>query len=196
MPITQKNKVKYGLKNVHYAVRTVAEDGSVTFGTPVRIPGAVSMNLPPQGEVTKFYADDVAYFVSEQNDGYQGDLEVALIPDSFAKDVLGETEDETDKVMVENANAHGSTFALLFEFDGDVKATRHVLYNCSVGRPAIGSSTRTNVKEPKTSSMTITSSPEADGLVKAKTKEETPAAIYNGWYSEVWLPKVAAPTDG
>lgn len=185
---TTENKVKYGLKNVHYAVLTPGEEGTVTFAKPVRIPGAVNLSLNAQGDETKFYADDMAYYVTTANDGYSGNLEIARVPDSFRKDVLKETEDKTDMVLLENAAAEPALFALLFEFDGDQKATRHVLYSCASSRPGISSSTRTNAKTPSTDTLTLTASPLSDGRVKAKTTASTPEEKYNGWYQQVWEP--------
>lgn len=101
----------------------------------------------------------MAYYVTSANDGYSGDLEIAVIPDSFRKDVLQETEDDTDKILVENVNAEPKPFALLFEFAGDQKAVRHVLYNCAATRPSLTGATTTNTKEPSTETITITASP-------------------------------------
>ena len=192
MATNTENKVKFGLKNVHYAVISAGEEGAVAFGTPVRIPGAVNLSLQAQGDETKFYADDMAYYVSTANDGYSGDLEIAVIPDSFRKDVLKETEDETDMVLVENAGAEPVPFALLFEFSGDQKATRHVLYNCSCSRHSITSSTVNNAKTPRTDTLTVTASPLSDGRVKAKTTSKTPEEKYNAWYQKVWEPAAGA----
>ena len=33
------------LKNTHYAMLTVSEDGAVSYGTPVPMPGSVSISL-------------------------------------------------------------------------------------------------------------------------------------------------------
>lgn len=186
-----KNKVKFGLSNVHYALLSTDESGEIVFGTPKPIPGAVNLNLTPQGETNQFYADDVAYYVAVANSGYQGDLEIALIPDSFAQDVLKESLDETDKVLMENSAAETAPFALLFEFKGDQHAVRHVLYNCTAARPNITGATTTNTKEPQTSSLTITAAPLADGGVKAKTTADTPDTTYNNWYKAVWQPGAA-----
>ena len=151
--------------------------------------------MEAQGEPSTFYADDMAYYVTAANDGYSGTLEIAQIPDSFRKDVLMEAEDEAAKVLIEDVNAESKPFALLFEFNGDQKATKHVLYNCAATRPSLTSSTTTKTKEPATESITITASPLPDGKIKARTTGATPEAAYNGWYGTVWQPS-AAPAGG
>lgn len=186
-----ENKVKYGLKNAHYAVLSTSDEGVVSWGTPVAIPGSVSLSLDAQGDPSTFYADDVAYFVTAANDGYSGSLEVARIPDSFRTDVLMETEDTTAKVLIENVGANPKSFALLFEFDGDQKATRHVLYNCTATRPSIAGNTTTNTKEPTTETMAITAVALKNGNIKAKTTASTTDTVYNGWYNAVWTPTEA-----
>ena len=90
------NKIKYGIKNVYYAVATLAANNSATYDTPVALPGAVSLTLDPEGDNNIFYADNIAYYTTYANNGYSGSLELALIPDAFRKDVLGEIEDSKD----------------------------------------------------------------------------------------------------
>ena len=196
MPTNKANKVKFGLKNVHYAMLTEADGGEVTYGTPVAILGAVNLSMDAQGDTSTFYADDMAYYVTSANDGYSGDLEIAVIPDSFRKDVLQETEDDTDKILVENVNAEPKPFALLFEFAGDQKAVRHVLYNCAATRPSLTGATTTNTTEPSTETITITASPLSSGVIKAKTTPDTPDEKYNAWYQSVWQQGAAAGGGG
>lgn len=97
----KSNKVKFGLKNCHYAKATFDEDGSVTYAKPVRIPGAVSLSMDANGEIEPFYADNIAYYVVNNNSGYEGDLEIALIPESFLTDIMHE-ELDGNGVLAEN----------------------------------------------------------------------------------------------
>ena len=185
--MTKNNKVKFNISNAHYALLNQDDNGNVTWGTPVAMPGAVSLSLDPTGQPESFYADGIEYYVINNNQGYDGDLELAMIPESFRTDVLKETTD-SNNVLVENANSQTGHFALLFEFDGDVKKIRHVMYNCSASRPGISSQTNTESKEVQTETLTIKSRPLANGLVKAKTGNSTKASAYNNWYKKVYEP--------
>ena len=187
------NKVKYGLKNVYYAVATIdAATNTATYGTPVAWPGAVNLSLDAEGETTKFRADNVDYWVGQSNNGYSGDFESALIPDSFRKDVLGDIEDDNN-VLVENAGAPTKPFALLFQFEGDANATRHVLYNCTATRPSVSGATTDEEIEPQTETLELTAvaihNTDLDkDIVKARCNEgDTP---YATWFSAVYEPTV------
>ncbi len=191
------NKIKFGLKNVYYAVATIAADGSATYETPVAFPGAVSLSLDPQGENTPFYADNIVYWTGVSNTGYEGDLEIARVTDSFKTDVLGYLN-SGNGLYVEDANAQAVHFALMFQFEGDAKATRHVLYNCTATRPNIGGSTKEESVEPQTESVTITArtvfvSALNTDVVKSETNEDTATAVYDGWFAAVTLPTAPTP---
>ena len=188
----KKNKVKFNICNVHYALITMDDDGEVTFGTPAAMPGAVSLSLEPNGEPSNFYADGYAYYTISNNMGYEGDLELAMVPESFRTDVLKESLDD-NSVLVESANVETANFALLFEFDGDVKKIRHVLYNCSAARPNIESTTNEEEIEVQTETLAITAAPLANGYVKARTGDSTTDTVYTGWYTSVYMPTVTDP---
>ena len=183
------NKVKYNLKNAHYAMLQTSEEGVVSFDKPVALPGAVSISLDANGEPENFYADGTAYYVINNNMGYDGDLELAMIPEDFRVSALNETLDD-NKVLIEDANSELNRFALLFEFDGDVKHIRHVLYNCAASRPGIEGKTNEESREVQTETLTIKATPLSSGFVKAKTGNTTDTTVYNDWYKAVYMPTV------
>ena len=187
----KNNKVKFNLKNAHYALLSIAENGTVSYAVPTPMPGSVSISLDANGEPENFYADGVAYYVINNNMGYDGDLELAMIPESFRTEVLKE-ELDAKGVLIENADVELASFALLFEFDGDQKHIRHVLYNCSASRPGIEGKTNEDSKEVQTETLTIKATPLANGMVKAKTGNTTDATVYNDWYKAVYTPSAAA----
>ena len=189
------NKVKYNLKNAHYAMLQTSEEGVVSFGTPVALPGAVSISLDANGEPENFYADGTAYYVINNNMGYDGDLELAMIPEDFRVAALNETLDD-NKVLIEDANSELNRFALLFEFDGDVKHIRHVLYNCSASRPGIEGKTNEESREIQTETLTIKATPLPSGVVKAKTGNEKDSTVYADWYKAVYMPTITGVNTG
>ena len=118
----KKNKVKFGLNNVHWAKITQwSADGTTpVYADPVRLPGAVSLSMDANGENEPFYADNCVYYVMNNNSGYEGDLEIALVTTEFATEILGEILDNNG-VLVERNDAEPAQFALMFEFEGSSK---------------------------------------------------------------------------
>lgn len=185
------NKVQFGLENVHYAVIT-EQDGIVSYGTPIKHPGAVSISLEPKGESSSFFADNYEYHSSFTNMGYEGTLELALITEEFRVNVLGEILDTYDKVLVENATAKPNKIALMFEFDGDKKATRHLFYHCTVSRPGMASATKTETSEPGTVELNFVATPHPTyKRTKVSTGSQTTETAYDAWYTKVWEPQGA-----
>lgn len=187
------NKVKYGLCNCYYAVLTETTS-TATYGTPKALPGAVNLSLDQEGETNKFRADNIDYYTSISNNGYSGDLELALIPDSFMKDVMGETVNTSTGLQYEDANAKPLPFALLFQFEGDANATRHVMYYCKATRPSVASQTTDTTIEPVTETISITATARKItvgtsevSIVKAKC-DETASTAYNAFFTTVQIP--------
>lgn len=187
------NKIKYGLKNVYFAVATIAEDGSATYAAPKAFPGAVSLSLEPQGESNPFFADNIEYWAGISNAGYEGDLEIARIVDDFKKDVLG-YKTGGNGLVYEDTNVTVKNFALLFQFEGDEHATRHVFYNCTATRPNVSGQTRSDTVEPQTETISISASSIYvsaldTNVSKAEVDNVTAtAAVYSAFYSAVTLP--------
>ena len=186
----KKNKVKFGLNKVHWAKITGwSDEGIPTFAKPVRLPGAVPLAIDAEGGPKNFYADNMVYYVINNNSGYTGDLEIALVTTEFATEILGDVLDENG-VLVEKNDAEPAQFALMFEFLGDKHHIRHVLYCCSVTRPATESSTTEDSTEVKTETLSLTATALPSGLVKAKTCESTSESVYENWFKLPYDPNI------
>lgn len=183
------NKIKYGISKCYYAKATQSSDSTLIYSAPVALPGAVSLSLSISGDTNSFYADNITYWTSNVNNGYQGDLELALIPDDFRKDILGETLDAKG-MYVERSSDAQSEFALLFQFEGDEHNTKHCLYRCVASRPEVSGSTKEDSIEPQTETVTLTAMPRiADEVVKARCPyTATTSSAYYTWFNAVTEP--------
>lgn len=187
------NKVKFGLENVHYAPILEALDGSLSFGTPIPHEGAVSISLDPQGDPLEFYADNKLYYSEDTNNGYDTELEVADLTDIFRQIILG--EEYNNGVLYENVNQQSKKFALLFQFEGDKKAKRHVLYYCSASRPKIEGSTKSEKPDVQTTKLSLRSRPHPV-LKQVKASTTLDATNYDTWYDAVPIKPATVAATG
>jgi phi13 family phage major tail protein len=151
--MASNNKVEFGLKNVHYAL---FDASTGKYGTPKPWRGAVSLSTEPQGDTSKFFADDVAYYVTDTNSGESGTLEVALATDDVKVDLLGYERDAVSGLIIETSNAKHKPFAMGYQVEGDGNTMRGIKYNVTLNRPSQTHSTTTDSTEPSTLTLDYT----------------------------------------
>lgn len=183
-------KVKYGLKNIHYALW---DSTGEAYETPVACPGAKTLSVEYDGETSNFYADDGVYFTSVTSSSITGTLEIADTEDQMLIDLLGYFKQ--DKALFEDMDATGKEFALLFEVDGDPLKRRCCYYSCKLSRPSSEYATREETVEPNTDSYNFSAtgkSFEIDGETRSISKVTVPSddtTNYSGFFDAVLLPK-------
>ena len=184
-----KNKVKFGLSNVVVAPFVINAQGEYVYDTPIAIPGAVNLSLSPSGDETDFYADDVKYYSDTANQGYDGDLEVALLPDSIRTAILGETTD-SNGALVEKSDAKSKGFALGFQIDGDSQSRKCWYYNCKASRPANNGQTKEASVTPQTDTLSLKAMPRlTDKLVRTFLEPtESNKTVYDAFFTSVYEP--------
>lgn len=186
MPKANKNKILYGIEKCYVALLTET-DGVITYGEPFAVRGARGLNMDPQGELTKIYADNIVYFKANSNQGYEGDLVLLITPEEFLTQILGQTKD-TNGAVFENADDKIARFALMFEGKGDEKARRWVFYDCTATRPSRENNTQEESVEAGEDTMTITMSPRtSDKMVKAYIEpSEENQDVYDTFFTKVY----------
>ena len=131
------------------------------------------------------------YWKGNSNNGYSGTLELARIPESFYEDILGFTTE--NGVQFEKTGTPTVEFALLFQFEGDESATRHVMYRCVATRPDLNGQTIEDSITPQTETINISAMPRIDdNYVKARCGEE--ASAYDTWFNAVVQPPTPSNT--
>ena len=189
------NKVKFGLKNVYYAIATETTVGGVTttsYGTPVAWAGAVNLEVNPSStDQTVFRADDSDYYiVSGSSQGFDGTYECAYVPEDVETDVLGMSTDDNG-VICEKDTDTVAYVALLFEINGDNSGRRYLVPKVKFAKPGISAETTgTDGNQPKTVSLSFTASPRPDdGMARLHTGDTTDSTTYNGWFTAVYTPQ-------
>ncbi len=180
------NKILYGIEKC-YISKITEVNGEITYGEPFPVKGARGLNMNPQGETTKIYADNVVYYIANSNQGYEGDLVLLITPEEFLTQILGQTKD-TNGAIFETADDKQARFALMFEGKGDEKARRWVFFDCTATRPSRENNTQQETLEAGEETMTITMSPRStDKAIKAYIEpNETNQDVYDTFFTKVY----------
>ena len=192
--MANKNKVEFGLSNVHIGTYEANLTGPPVLGVPEHIPGAVNLTLEEESELYNFFADDVIFYSEYSDSGESGELTMALFPDSFKLKFLPYIQLADGGVAKLKGQTSKNAY-LIFEGKGDVEKRRHIIYNISFGAIKRERKTIEGTKEVETEVMPITVvGDNSSGIVKVSYSESDPG--YAGLFTAAPVPKLPVTTPG
>jgi len=192
-----KKKVKFNIQNAHYALLSRNEEtGAISYGTPVAVPGSVSLSLDIDGDQEIFWADGIKYYIDNTNRGYTGDWELAYIFEQMRKEILQEIQDNTDVMFEVQETGEPVEFAFGFQIDGNYNSTRFWFYDCTAARPNMEANTTEGSNTPQTDTLSLTMSGaevktgDTKHYVRARLDSDSTAGAtaYAAWFEAVVLP--------
>ena len=178
-------RIRYGFSNLYYAVATDNGSGTLTYATPVPIPGAKGMTMSPAGTDIAEPADNTTWFSGKTNDGYTGSIEFedTAEADAFIIAVLGMTKDTSTGLVVEKADDAQVEFAILGQMElagGTETGKRACFYRCVASRPEIAAQTKeVGGLTVATNTVNITALPRINDAAVKATAVSTDSAYAN-----------------
>lgn len=170
-----KNKVEFGISELHVGTYEVDDQGDVTLGTPYAQKGAVGFAPEEQSEQNNFYADNVVYWAGYSGGSLQGDLTVAKFDDDFKTKFLGyKVLDDGGIALIKGAVK--PNVYICFQIEGDQESRRVIMYNASLGAINREYNTIGDTKEPETESLAVTVAGDNGTGISMVSYKETDAA--------------------
>lgn len=193
MSDTVKNKVYYGFSELYVGTYT-DNNGTVTLGTPYKVPGAVKMTLEPSSDLVQFAADnDPNYYSNYSSNGFSGEFEQALFDDEFKTKFLGYVALDGGGVA-QVANPKKPKVYFMGQIDGDALNRRFICYNTALGEINREASTTEGTNEPSTAKLPFTvSKDEGTGITKAEYNETD--SVYSTMFTTPPVPTLPSQSE-
>lgn len=132
MPTAEKNKVQFGLSNVHYAkILSEDADGVPTYeNTWHPLKYATEATCDVETANSSSYGDDIKIFDVNEITSATVNLTFSVLDEDFKKAILGYVE-ATNGMLLQTKDKK-SDIALAFKFKGDKKNKIRMFFKCSV----------------------------------------------------------------
>lgn len=178
-----------GLKNLYYAALSSDTSSGATYDTPVKIAGAVSVDINPSVNFATLYGDDAPFAADSSMSEITVTIESCDLTLEDQAALLGHTVNSTTKQLVAKASDTAPYVALLFEAKKHNGNTRYVKLLKGKFAPT------QETMQTKGESVTYTTprlegrfvAREYDGAWKrvADSDNTESATLIAGWYSAV-----------
>lgn len=178
-----------GLDNVHYAILTKDDETGATYGTPQKLPGAISISESAENNTAELYADNRLWATASVFSKGELEIELADLSTKDAAALLGHTVDSTGQIKY-NVNDVAPYICLMGEALKDDGVTKRYfkLLKGQCAESSMEFNTKSESPEFTTVSLTATFMPrQCDGDYKyvIDSGTEGAATIIADWYKSV-----------
>lgn len=150
-----KNKVIFGVSQLHVGEYNVSTTGVVTLGTPFAVPGTVKISIEAESEENKFYADNIVYWSGYSDNGLSGEIENAFFPDDFKTRFMNYQALSNGGIAQIKGKKNKPVY-FAFQAEGDGESRRGIFYNVALGQITREYSTTEDSTEPATATLPFT----------------------------------------
>lgn len=150
-------KLVFNIKKVQLSKLTEAEDGTITYGTPIKVPGTSSLSMDVEQSNEKIYADGGVYVTLQGASSISGTLENYFIPVEALTEIYNYVLGTKGEVIQtdDQVNRFGMQFACDDEAGNEVYFT---YYDVTSTKPSINLQTREDGVTVNPQSVTLTAS--------------------------------------
>lgn len=179
---------KIGVSKFYYALQSQEETASApaTYATPVAVPGLTSVNVEVTSNTATLFADNGPYETATSLGDVNLTVNLADLPLSVQRDLLGHTLDTTSNQLDSKASDTPPYVAVMFEFllgNGSKRCVK--LYKGKFAEPADSANTRGENVEFQTSEITAAFVQLKNNGMYKSVKDFAASASTDSWYSAV-----------
>lgn len=186
-------KVLFNIKKLQISKITATDsDGKPTYGSPMQIPGTVSLTMDAESSSDPFYADGVAYYTPTGAETATGTLENAMLPANVLKSVFAYVESTNGELIATDGQVN--EFGMQFAVDSDDGEVYFTYYRVSANKPGDNFSTNApsatiNPQSLSLTASTITLADKTTRVIKSFATKD--ASNYSNYFTAITLPVVA-----
>lgn len=189
-----KKQATQDVKNIYYAIATVADDGAVTYGTPKKIFDLQKISLSISSSTEKHYTSDGPDIINSFEGGT-----ITIGTYGIDNATLAELEGhevDSNHVVIEKATDEAPYVAIGFQAEKRNGKNRFVwLVLCKKKLDNEEYAVKESKINPQPTTLTFEISERADGQWRNKVDEDdtdAPANLKDKWFKKVYDGKLAA----
>ena len=191
-------KALFNIKKLQISKFTEGTNNTYTYGTPIRVPGTVSLTMDVEQSIDPIYADGISYISISGAMNTTGTLENYFIPVQVLKEIYRYIESDAGEIMQTDDQPYD--FAMQFACDNEEgEEIYFTYYHVSSTKPGINLQTKEDSTTINPQSVELSATPIAVQIGSTTNYKniiysfaDSTATNYATYFNAVTVPTITA----